>query len=206
MTIDLLVPLKRLDYAKTRLAGVLDQPTRVRVMRALLDHTLEQVKPLGAVTLVSSAAEAAGIAAAHGIAHYDDRGLAWNDALAAAIADAVTGDAVAIVSADVPLVTTADVAQLVARLSGASAVIARATDAGTNAVAMCPAGAMQTTFGVKGSAVLHAELAAAAGLTAVVVDIEGLAHDLDTAADLEEVLRHTMAPEVRAVLAGARAQ
>ena len=206
MTIDLLVPLKRLDYAKTRLAGVLDPPTRVRVMRALLDHTLEQVKPLGAVTLVSSATEAAGIAAAHGIAHFDDRGLPWNDALAAAISEVVTGDAVAIVSADVPLVTTADVEQLVAQLSGSSAVIARATDAGTNAVAMRPAGAMPTTFGVKGSAARHAELAAEAGLTAAVVDIEGLAHDLDTAADLEEVLRHALAPEVRAVLAGARAQ
>ena len=44
MSVDALVPLKRLDYAKTRLASVLDPPTRVRVMRALLDHTLEQVK------------------------------------------------------------------------------------------------------------------------------------------------------------------
>jgi 2-phospho-L-lactate guanylyltransferase (CobY/MobA/RfbA family) len=65
---------------------------------------------------------------------------------------------------------------------------------------------MRTTFGSKGSAALHAELARAAGLTPVVVDLEGMAHDLDTAADLEEVLRRAMSPEVREVLAGALAQ
>jgi 2-phospho-L-lactate guanylyltransferase len=209
VSIDALVPLKRLDYAKTRLASVLDPATRVRVMRALLDHTLAQVKAspsIRSVTLVSSAAEAQSIAAEHGVAHFDDRGLPWNDALAAAIAEAVGGDAVAIVSADVPLLTVDDVERFVAGLTEQGAVIARATDAGTNGVAMRPAGGMPTTFGVKGSAARHAELAEGSGLTPVVVDIPGLAHDLDTAEDLEEVLRHAMSPVVRAVLAGARAQ
>jgi 2-phospho-L-lactate/phosphoenolpyruvate guanylyltransferase len=209
MSIDALVPLKRLDYAKTRLASVLDPPTRVRVMQALLDHTLEQVKAapsIRSVTLVSSAAEAPSIAAQHGVAYFDDRGLPWNDALAAAIAEAVTSQTVAIVSADVPLLTTDDLEWFVAELTERGAVIARATDAGTNAVAMQPAGAMPTTFGVKGSAERHAELARESGLMPVVVDIPGLAHDLDTASDLEEVLRHAMSDELRAVLAGARTQ
>jgi 2-phospho-L-lactate/phosphoenolpyruvate guanylyltransferase len=204
VTVDVLVPLKRLDYAKTRLASVLDPRARVRVMRALLDHTLEQVKPVGRVILVSSATEAVAIAAEHGVAHFDDRGLPWNDALAAAIAEGVTADAVAIVSADLPLLATADVERFVGALTERGAVIARATDAGTNGVAMHPAGAMPTTFGVKGSAARHAELAREVGLTPVIVDIEGLAHDLDTAADLDEVVRHEMSAEVRAVLAEAR--
>jgi 2-phospho-L-lactate guanylyltransferase (CobY/MobA/RfbA family) len=59
---------------------------------------------------------------------------------------------------------------------------------------------MGTTFGSTGSAALHAELARAAGLDPVILDLEGMAHDLDTAADLAEVLRREMAPEVRAVL------
>jgi 2-phospho-L-lactate guanylyltransferase len=209
VSIDALVPLKRLDYAKTRLASVLDPPTRVRVMRALLEHTLTQVKAapsIRSVTLVSSAVEASSIASEHGVAHFDDRGLPWNDALAAAIAETVTSDAVAIVSADVPLLTTDDVEQFVAALTERGAVIARATDAGTNGVAMRPAGAMPTTFGVKESSARHAELAQESGLAPLIVDIPGLAHDLDTAADLEEVLRHAMSDEVRAVLAGARAQ
>lgn len=209
MQVAALVPLKRLDYAKTRLASVLDPPTRVRVMRALLDHTLEQVRAapsVASVTLVSSAVEAPELARAHGVGWFDDRGLPWNDALAAAIAEAVTADAVAIVSADVPLLRTEDVEAFAGALREHGAVIARATDAGTNGVAMHPAGAMRTTFGSPGSAALHAELARAAGLEPVTVDREGLAHDLDTAQDLDEVLRHTMAPEVRAVLDGARSR
>jgi 2-phospho-L-lactate guanylyltransferase len=209
LKVDALVPLKRLDYAKTRLATVLDPAARVRVMRALLDHTVEQVQAapsVATVTLVSSAAEAPAIAAAHGVAHFDDRGAPWNDALAAAIAEAVHADAVAIVSADLPLLTVDDVEALAAALGERGAVIGRATDAGTNVVAMHPAGAMPTTFGSKGSAALHAELARAAGLTPVILDVEWLAHDLDTAQDLEDVLRRPMAVEVRAVLAGALAQ
>lgn len=209
MTIDALVPLKRLDYAKTRLSRVLDPPTRVRVMRALLDHTLEQVKAapsLATVTLVSSAVEAPSIADEHGVAHFDDRGLPWNAALAAAIAEAVASDAVAIVSADLPLLTIGDIERFIAALTKYGAVIARATDAGTNGVAMDPAGAMPTTFGVKGSAAHHAALAEESGLTSVILDIPGFAHDLDTAADLDEILRHAMSADVRAVLAGARAQ
>jgi 2-phospho-L-lactate guanylyltransferase len=209
MSIDALVPLKRLDHAKTRLASVLDPSTRAHVMRALLGHTLEQVKAapsIGSVTLVSSAVEASSIAVEHGVAHFDDRGLPWNEALSAAIAESVTSEAVVIVSADVPLLTVEDVERFVAVLTRRGVVIARATDAGTNAVAMDPAGAMETTFGVEGSAARHAELAEASGLTPVIVDIPGLAHDLDTTEDLEEVLRHVMSDEVRAVLAGARAQ
>jgi 2-phospho-L-lactate guanylyltransferase len=204
--VDALVPLKRLDYAKTRLATVLDPPTRVRVMRALLSHTLEVVQAapsVARVTLVSSAVEAPAIAAEHGVGHFDDRALPWNDALAAAMAE-VQGDAVAIVSADVPLLTTTDVEAYVGALTEHGAVIARATDAGTNGVAMHPVGAMRTTFGSKGSAALHAELAREAGLTPVTLDLEGMAHDLDTAADLNEVLRHAMSPEIRDVLARAR--
>lgn len=209
MKVAALVPLKRLDHAKTRLASILESPARVCVMRALLDHTLERVKAapsVESVTLVSSAVEAPEIARAHGVSNYDDGGLPWNDALAAAIREAVAVDAVAVISADVPLLTTNDVEEFVRALSSYQAVIARAADAGTNGLAMHPAGAMQMTFGSKGSAELHAGLARAAGLEPVIVDIEGLAYDLDTAADLEAVLLRAMAPEVRSVLAGALAQ
>lgn len=209
MTIEVLVPLKRLEYAKTRLMSVLDPSARARVMRALVDHALQQVTAVASietVTLVSSAVEARRIAADHGVAHFDDRGLPWNDALAAAIAEVVTSDAVAIFSADLPLLTPADVETFIGALREETAVIARATDAGTNAVAMHPAGAMRTTFGVKDSARRHTALAEEAGLTAVTLDVVGLAHDLDTAEDLAEVLRHTMSPAVRSALAAASPQ
>ena len=62
--------------------------------------------------------------------------------------------------------------------------IARATDGGTNALSMRPAGAMRTCFGEPHSARLHAALAAEAGLAHAIVDLPGLAFDLDRPEDL----------------------
>jgi 2-phospho-L-lactate guanylyltransferase len=62
--------------------------------------------------------------------------------------------------------------------------IARATDGGTNAVSMRPAGAMRTCFGEPQSARLHAALARDAGLAHAIVDLPGLAFDVDRPEDL----------------------
>lgn len=190
---DALVPLKRLDLAKSRLSERLDPPARARLMRALLDRTLDQAArapSVGRIVLVSSDERSAEIAAAHGIDWFDDRALPWNDALAAAIAETVRSPDVLILSADLPLVTAADVEQLVAATPARGAAIARARDAGTNAIVMRPAGAIATCFGIQGehgSAAGHARLAAEAGLEAVIVDLPGLAGDVDSPEDLDEL-------------------
>ncbi|MCW2977059.1 MAG: 2-phospho-L-lactate guanylyltransferase CofC [Actinomycetia bacterium] len=199
-----LVPLKRLDRAKTRLDGLLDAPGRARLMRALLEHTLTEVKrapSVSGVVLVSSDPASAAIANEHGVAHFDDRGLPWNDALAAAVAESVSSQEVAIVAGDLPLVSADDVEALIAAMPERGVAIARARDAGTNAVAMRPAGAMHTCFGTPGSAARHAELAAAAGLDAVIADIAGLAIDLDSPDDVREALGRDLPDAVRAALA-----
>jgi 2-phospho-L-lactate guanylyltransferase len=195
--------LKRLDRAKTRLDGLLDAPGRARLMRTLLDHTLSEVKgvrSVGDVILVSSDPESAAIASEHGVAHFDDRGLPWNDGLAAAIAERVTSQAVAIVSADLPLLSAADVEALVDAMPERGISIARARDAGTNAVAMRPAGAVRTCFGTPGSAAGHAGLAAAAGYDAVIADIPGLALDLDSPEDVRDAVDRGVPDAVRAAL------
>jgi 2-phospho-L-lactate/phosphoenolpyruvate guanylyltransferase len=201
--VDVLVPLKRLDLAKSRLAERLEPEARARLMRALLDRTLRAAAAapsLGRIVLVSSDAGAAGIAAGHGIEWHDDRGLPWNEALAAATAAVVRSDDVLILSADLPLVTSADVETLVAAAPERGLAIARSRDAGTNAVLLRPAGAILTCFGVRGSAAEHARLAAEAGLAAVIVDVPGLATDLDSPDDVRDVLALGAPPELRALL------
>jgi 2-phospho-L-lactate guanylyltransferase len=201
--VDVLVPLKRLDRAKTRLDGLLDATGRARLMRTLLDHTLSEVKRIrsvGDVILVSSDPGSAAIAREHGVSHFDDRGLPWNDGLAAAIAESVTSQEVVIVSADLPLLAAADVDELVAAMPERGISIARARDAGTNAVAMRPAGAMRTCFGTPGSAAGHADLAAAAGFDAVIADIPGLAMDLDSPEDVRDAIERGVPDAVRAAL------
>jgi len=189
---DALVPLKRLDQAKSRLDGRFGAEARAALMGALLDRTLRAAAAapsLDRVVLVSSEPSSAEIAAAHGIEHFDDRSLPWNEALAAATRERVASAAVLILSADLPLVTSEDIETLVAAAPPRGVAIARARDAGTNAVLLRPAGAILTCFGVRGSAAKHAQLAADAGLPAVIVDVPGLATDLDSPDDVRELLR-----------------
>ena len=191
---DALVPLKRLDVAKSRLQERLEPAERGRLMASLLDRTLRAAAAapsLERIVLVSSEPSSPELAAAHGIEWFDDRGLPWNDALAAATREAVRSEDVLILSADLPLVATEDVEAFVAAAPARGVAIARARDAGTNALVLRPAGAIATCFGVQGSdgsAAGHARLAVAAGLEAVIVDIPGLAADLDSPEDLDELL------------------
>lgn len=179
-----LVPLKRLDDAKSRLASVLDPEQRAALMLELLQGVLQAAKEagVGPITVVSSEA-----LAQNGVVRFDDRGLAWNDALAAAMRELVREPIAAVVSADLPRVTAEEIRALVAATPDRGMAIARALDGGTNAVSMRPAGALMTHFGEPQSAAVHAQATAAAGLAARIVDLPGLAFDVDTPADLEEL-------------------
>jgi 2-phospho-L-lactate guanylyltransferase len=181
-----LVPLKRLDDAKSRLAAVLGPDERAALMLELLQGVLAAVREagVGPVTLVSSDPSAPS-----GVARFDDGGLAWNDALAAAMRAVVTEPIAAVVSADLPRIAAEDVRTLVAATPDRGMAIARARDGGTNAVSMRPAGAVVTHFGEPRSAAVHASATAAAGLAARILDVPGLAFDVDTPADLEALRR-----------------
>jgi 2-phospho-L-lactate/phosphoenolpyruvate guanylyltransferase len=169
-----LVPLKRID-PKSRLADALPLEERVRLMRGLLTGVVSAAREAGVerVTVVTGLP-------LKGYDVWDDRGLAWNDALAAAMAEVVTAPLLAVISADLPLIRADDVEDLLAATPERGIAIARALDGGTNAVAMRPPGLVRTRFGEPGSAALHAAL----GVPHVVVDLPGLAFDVDTPEDL----------------------
>ncbi len=176
-----LVPVKRLDEAKSRLAACLTPAERAELVQEMLRAVLAAVRAagVGPVTVVSSVP-----LALNGVPRFDDRGLPWNDALAEAMGE-IEEPCAAVVSADLPLVTPADVAALVAATPRRGIAIARAKDGGTNAISMRPPGALPTRFGEPGSAALHEQAARDAGLEAVVLDLPGLAFDVDTPEDLE---------------------
>lgn len=176
-----LIPLKRLDDAKSRLADVLSPEERAALMLDLLQSSIAAAEEaeVGPVTVVSSERLELDVA------RFDDRGLAWNDALAAAVRELVHEPIATVVSADLPRVTADDIRTLVAATPDRGMAIARALDGGTNAVSMRPAGAVRTHFGEPQSAAVHAQATAAVGLAARIVDVPGLAFDVDTPADLE---------------------
>jgi 2-phospho-L-lactate guanylyltransferase len=169
-----LVPLKRID-PKSRLAGELPLEERVRLMRGLLAGVVTAAGEAGVdrITVVTGLR-------LKGYEVWDDRGLAWNDALAAAMVEVVSAPLVAIVSADLPLLRAEDVEELLTATPERGLAIARALDGGTNAVAMRPPGLVRTHFGEPQSCAVHAGL----GVPHVVVDLPGLAFDVDTPEDL----------------------
>jgi 2-phospho-L-lactate guanylyltransferase len=181
----ILVPIKR-ERGKSRLADVLSPATRALLVGQMLDIVLAAAKEadIGPVTVVSAAK-----LSLNGTAQYDDGGAEWNEGLAAAMRAVVTEPVAAVVSADLPKVTGDDIRALVAATPERGMAIARAHDGGTNAVAMRPAGAVMTHFGEQQSAAVHAQTTAAAGLAARIIDLPGLAFDVDTPDDLDELSR-----------------
>jgi 2-phospho-L-lactate/phosphoenolpyruvate guanylyltransferase len=169
-----LVPLKALD-PKSRLGSVLTLDERAELMSSLLEHVVGVVRDAGVSRTTVVCSEPL-----EGYEVWDDRGLAWNDALAAAIDEVVTEPLVGIVSADLPSLRAEEVEELLAATPQRGIAIARALDGGTNAVSMRPPGLVRTHFGEPGSAAVHAAL----GVDHVVLDVEGLAFDVDTPEDL----------------------
>jgi 2-phospho-L-lactate guanylyltransferase len=169
-----LVPLKRID-PKSRLASELPLEERVRLIRGLLAGVVGAVRDAGVerVTVVTGLS-------LKGYEVWDDRGLPWNDALTAAIAEIVAAPLVAIVSADLPTLRAEEVEELIRATPERGIAIARALDGGTNAVSMRPPGIVRTHFGEPGSAAVHAGL----GVDHVILDLPGLAFDVDTPEDL----------------------
>jgi 2-phospho-L-lactate/phosphoenolpyruvate guanylyltransferase len=180
----LLIPLKRLDDAKSRLSDVLTAEERSALMLELLEGVLAAAEEadLGPITIVSAEP-----VVADGVARFVDRALAWNEAIAAAMREVVSEPIAAVVSADLPRVSAEDIQALVAATPDRGMAIARALDGGTNAVSLRPPGVVMTHFGEPQSSAVHAQTTAAAGLAARIVDIPGLAFDVDTPADLAEL-------------------
>jgi len=169
-----LVPLKTRD-PKSRLAAAISADERADLMRTLLERVVAAVHEAGVERVTVVSAEPV-----DGYEVWLDRGLAWNDALESASAEIVRAPLLAIVSADLPFLRADEVEELLAATPKRGIAIARAVDGGTNAVAMRPPGLVGTRFGEPGSAALHAGL----GVPAVVVDLPGLAFDVDTPEDL----------------------
>ncbi len=174
MDAHVLVPLKAID-PKSRLAGLLPLEERTGLMSSLLEHVVGAVRDAGV--------ERVTVVCGEPVDGYDvwlDGGRPWNEALAAAVAEVVRAPLVAFVSADLPTLRAEEVEELVDATPDRGIAIARAHDGGTNAIAMRPPGLVRTHFGEPGSAAVHARL----GVDHVVLDLPGLAFDVDTPEDL----------------------
>jgi 2-phospho-L-lactate guanylyltransferase len=193
-----LVPVKRLDAAKSRLRSVLGAAEIEGLALAMLGDVLEAllaVPALGRVVVVTPDREVAKAALEAGAeaALRADPGLNPSlDAAARELADA-GARALLVVLGDVPGVEPGDVRALLEaleELGGRGVVLAPCEDGGSAALLRAPHDVIPSCFG-PGSAERHRAAARAAGVPLRELPLPGLAIDLDRPEDVEAFLGRT---------------
>ena len=189
------VPVKDLGNAKQRLAGVLDQPQRTALFRAMLEDVLEALAGAASVArivLVTRDAQAMALARRYGaecLVEPENRGHTAAVELAAGMLAARGAEALLQVPGDIPRVTSGEIEAVIAAHAPAPAVtIAPSRDhRGSNAVLCSPPDVLPFRFG-DDSFRPHLAAARALGIEPAVVEHPGIGLDIDTPDDLEAFL------------------
>jgi 2-phospho-L-lactate guanylyltransferase len=189
-----IVPVKQLDAAKTRLAPALSARQRRLLARGLLDHTLKVLRGLkGIEGILVVSKDRAMLAAARKFGAgtvLEAKCDGLNRALARATAEAARrgAESVLILPTDLPLLSAEDIAQAM-RMANLPPFVVLAPDRaerGTNLLYMAPPGVVRFSFGER-SFQRHRQAARRAGADAAVCRRPGLAHDVDRPEDLLEI-------------------
>ena len=189
------VPVKNLGDVKQRLAGILGQPERTALFRAMLEDVLEALSgasSLAGIALVTRDEEAIALAERYGaecLIEPENRGHTAAVELAArALADRGAG-ALLQVPGDIPRVTSEEIESVIAAHAPAPAVtIAPSRDfRGSNAVLCSPPDGFPFRFG-DDSFYPHLAAARAIAIEPTVVELPGIGLDIDTPDDLEAFL------------------
>lgn len=189
-----IVPIKRFDQAKRRLASALNFQERRGLMLAMAQDVLEalsQTRRLGGVLLVSRTTEADELAQTFGVRQFSESEAAnLPQALEEArdhAADELGATGVFIVPADAPLIAANEIDQLIQAHQHVT-LLPDAEAVGTNGLICTPPNAIPFVFDGK-SFKAHAAHARSAGRPAKVVLNSGFALDIDTPDDLALLLR-----------------
>lgn len=189
------LPVKRFDAAKQRLAGGIDEERRAGLAAAMLADVLEAIgearsiertivvsgEPLAQQIVAGSGAEVVPDptneghvrAALAGIAHAEEQGA----------------ECVVLLPGDCPLLEPRELDRLLTGLPGSYVgIVPDRHGTGTNALALAPPGAIQPAFG-EGSCARHVTAARDAGIPYGVEELPSLALDLDTPADVVALTR-----------------
>ena len=187
------IPVKAPGGAKSRLLPHLGRDAVERLQLAMLGDVVEAligVAGLARVAVVTpdpSVARAAEAAGAEALLR-EDPGLNPAIEAAAALLAPDPGDGVLTVLGDVAGARSEDLALLLASLDSDGVALAPSGDGGTSALLRIPRDAIPAGFG-SGSAKVHRDLAARAGVVFRELPLPSLALDLDEREDLEHFAR-----------------
>ncbi len=191
------LPVKAPPNAKQRLAALLAAPDREVLARALYEHviqTLCSARGLDRIAVATSDEATARDARRRGLLVFEESGqLSHSHSAGAGLrrAAALGATTVVLIPIDVPLLTVAEIEELVAPRPGL-VIVPSADGTGTNALVQTPPGIIECRFG-PGSFQAHLDQARACGVPVEVLRPPGLTFDLDTPADVAELLER--APE-----------
>jgi 2-phospho-L-lactate guanylyltransferase len=192
----ILIPVKNLSVAKQRLAAVLDQPARTELAQAMLHDvvaTLAAWPRRPACALVTGDPFAVDLARQHDLEIIPDPAnpgetgaieMATNICIARGI------DSTLVIPADIPLIQAGELEEILNRAPKEGSVLAPAADGrGTNAVLRRPANLFPLRFG-NDSFKPHLAAARATGKPSIVLQLPGIAVDVDNPEDLQRLLAH----------------
>lgn len=194
MSTYVVVPVKKLSEAKSRLSAILSPRERAKLLLAMLEDVLGAVASsvgAGSVVVISRDGFVKDFASSHGVVVLDERGCGLNEAIEQATrwCAAEGARATLVLPADVPLISAADVSALCKILLSHDVVVVPSSDGeGTNALGTKPPGAIPPRFGPQ-SFSSHVAEAEARALKVAIVRNERLALDVDEPEDLAELLK-----------------
>jgi len=189
----ILVPVKNLANAKQRLSSVLGPEARQELAQAMCADVLETLarwRQRPAVAAVTSDPFASDFAAGLGfevIADEVNPGETGAIEMATAFCRDRGADHSLVIPADIPLIETGELEKIVESAPpGGAVLVPDAAGRGTNAAFRAPADLFPLRFG-NDSFLPHLTAAKATGLPCVVLNLPGIALDIDRPDDLQEL-------------------
>jgi 2-phospho-L-lactate/phosphoenolpyruvate guanylyltransferase len=192
----ILIPVKNLSAAKQRLAGALDQSSRTELAQAMLHDVCSELalwKARPDCAFVTSDSFAIELAEQYDFKIIPDRtnpGETGAIEMATSLCVARGIKWTLVIPADIPLIRAGEVEQILAHAPAEGSVLAPAGDGrGTNAAFRRPAGLFPLRFG-NDSFKPHLAAAQATGQPCVVLQLPGIAIDVDNPEDLSQLITH----------------
>lgn len=190
----ILVPIKNTASAKQRLASILDQPARTQLAQAMLTDVLTAIhdwKNRPAVGIVTSDPYATKLAKDYQfdvIPDPDNPGETGAIEMATLICMERGEESTLVIPADIPLIQPWELEEIYKQAPPQGTLLVPAGDGrGTNAVLRRPANLFPLRFG-NDSFKPHHAAAQATGLPCVVLQLPGIAVDVDNPPDLQQLL------------------
>jgi 2-phospho-L-lactate/phosphoenolpyruvate guanylyltransferase len=190
----ILVPIKNTSGAKQRLASILDQDSRTRLAQAMLHDVLSALyewKDRASVGIVTSDAYAIQLASEYRfeiIPDPENPGETGAIEMATQVCVARGEDSTLVIPADIPLIQAWELEEIYKVAPVQGTVLVPAGDArGTNAAFRRPANLFPLRFG-NDSFKPHHAAAQATGQPCVILNLPGIAVDVDNPEDLQGLI------------------